>query len=326
MDNYFSNMNLVKIFLKWKWHLLILMAIAAVIAVIISSPWVIKPKFRSTAVLYPANISPYSDESETEQMLQWLNSRDIMDSMIIRFDLSKHYEIPQSHRHYNSIIEYLYNENVRISKTQFESVRIEVLDTDPVRARDMVYAIIDLLTLKIRKTHKEKYAEVVTSYKQLLDSKHKEIDSVLQQHYILRTVFGLLDYGNQTREVARGHLRTVDGNNAQHVNVLEVEKLKKNLEEKGGDFIYYNTLIYSLLEQLARIQSDYEAHLYHYNKEFTYANIVSHPVVADKKVYPVRWLIMAYALVAAALFGLISIALIENSGNIEKKFSEETKS
>lgn len=319
MDNYFSNMNLLRIFLKWKWHLLAIIVIAALIAVVLSSPLVIQPRFRSSAVLYPSNVAPYSDESETEQMLQWFNSRDIMDSIIFHYDLPAHYGISRDHKHFQSIMQYMYNRNVRISKTQFESVNIEVFDTDPVRARDMVISLIDFYNKKIRQIHREKYAEVVDSYKKMIDLKHNEIDSILHQHYILRTEYGIIDYNNQTREISRGHLRTVDGSNAQHINKSEVARLKANIEEKGGEFIYYNTMIYSLLEQLGNLKKEYEDALMHYTKEFTYTNIVSNPEVPDKKATPIRWLILLYTVIAVTFFSIVVIAIIENSRSIQEK-------
>lgn len=322
MDNYFSNMNLLRVFLKWKWHLLVIIAIAAGAAALISSPVFIKEKFRSSAVLYPSNIAPYSDESETEQMLQWLNSRDIMDSIIIQYDLPLHYGISSDHKNFNSVMQYMYNKNIRISKTQFESVNIDVMDTDPVRARDMVNSIIDLYNQKIRQIHREKYREVVASYKQMLDSKQKEIDSVLLQHYILRTQYEIIDYNNQTLEVTRGHLKTVDGSNVKHIDTKAVAKLKSNLEEKGGDFIFYNSMVYTLMDQLGRIKNNYEDALLHYTKEFTYTNIVSRPVIPDKKVFPIRWLIVLYTVVAVTFFSIVVIAIIENSRSIEERISE----
>ena len=319
MDGFFNNMSLLRIFLKWKWHLVVIIGVAAMIAVVISSPLIIKPKFRSVAVLYPSNIQPYSDESETEQMLQWLNSRDIMDSVIQKFDLARHYGVDPGHKHFISLMEYYYQRNVRISKTQFESVSLEVKDTDPVMARDMVYAIIDFYDKKIRATHREKWGEVVESYRRYLNEKRAEIDSVLNQHYILRTKYELIDYETQAQEISRGYLRTIDGNNVQQINTDAVMRLKNNIQEKGGDFLFYDNMITRLIEQMAVIKNDYEMALYHYNKEFTHANIISHPVVADKKSFPIRWLIMLYTVVAAAFFSVLVIALIENSRAIEEK-------
>lgn len=319
MDGFFNNMSLLRIFLKWKWHLVVIIGIAALIAVVLSSPMVIKPKFKSVAVLYPSNIQPYSDESETEQMLQWLNSRDIMDSIINKFDLADHYGVEPGYKHYVSLMEYYYNRNVRISKTQFESVNLEVRDTDPVLARDMIYAIIDFYDKKIRAIHREKWGEVVYSYKRYLDEKKAEIDSVLHQHYILRTKYELIDYESQAQEISRGYLGTIDGRNIREINREGVLRLKDNIQEKGGEFLFYDNMLTRLIEQMALIKQDYEMALYHYNKEFTHANIISHPVVADKKSHPIRWLIVLYTVVGAAFFSVIVIALIENSRAIKER-------
>jgi hypothetical protein len=194
------------------------------------------------------------------------------------------------------------------------------MDTDPVRARDMVYAIIEFYNKKVSNTHREKYAEVVNSYQQYLAIKRTEIDSVLHQHHQLRTNYELIDFGAQSQEITRGYLRTIDGNNARNINTEGVERMKKNIEEKGGDFIYYNEMVFHLIQQLATIQKEYEEALYHYNKEFTHANIVSHPIVADKKSYPIRWLILLYTVIAVSFFSVVIIAIIENSRNIQQNF------
>jgi hypothetical protein len=82
MENFFNNTNLLNLIGKWKWHLLIISIIAAIVSLVVSSPMITTPRFKSVAVVYPSNIKPYSDESETEQMLQWLTSKDVRDSVM----------------------------------------------------------------------------------------------------------------------------------------------------------------------------------------------------------------------------------------------------
>ena len=53
-----------------KWQGFIFWLLSAILAGVFSGPTFITPKFESHAIVYPANIEPYSDESETEQMLQ----------------------------------------------------------------------------------------------------------------------------------------------------------------------------------------------------------------------------------------------------------------
>jgi capsule polysaccharide export protein KpsE/RkpR len=310
MESFFNNINLVKIFVKWKWHFLIIAVIAALIAYIFSSPAFIKPKFKSSCLLYPSNIAPYSDESETEQMLQWLNSRDIKDSVIRKFDLAKHYGIDSSYKYFGSTMGYLYEKNVKITKTQYESIEIVVLDTDPVLARDMVNSILYFCNKKIRYILRSKYEEVVISYKRILNVKKAEMDSVKSQLRMLGNTYDLIDYDNQTLEISRGYLRTVEG--GSNINTKEVIRLKKNIEENGGELVLLKERLENIAKEYSDLAVDYDKAAYNAQMDLTYINVISEPRVADKKSYPTRWLIMLYIMAGALFFGIVAISILEN--------------
>ena len=89
--NNFNTLSIVQLVLKWKWHLIIITLVAAIGGGIFS--FLIKPLYKSEAIAYPANSSPLSEESRTEQMLQILGSQTIADSIINKYDLWKEYEI-----------------------------------------------------------------------------------------------------------------------------------------------------------------------------------------------------------------------------------------
>jgi len=316
MENYFNNMNLLKTLFKWKWHIVIICIIALILGAIFSGPTFIKPKFKSMAILYPSNIAPYSDESETEQMIQWLNALDIKDSIINKFDLAAHYKIDPSYRYYYSTILYEYEKNVSISKTMYESIEIEVMDTDREIAYEMVNSILYYLNKKIKEIHKDKYNEVIAMWEDMMEKREGEINDVLDSLYILRTEYEIIDYGPQAAELTKGYLGTVDGNYAaQNVNMDAVLKLKKNIEERGGEFQRYNTRMYDLLNLYSELQRHYDLAYYDANKEFTYTNIVSEPIVADKKSYPVRWLIVFYFVTVALIMAIVAILIVEGRRN-----------
>jgi hypothetical protein len=311
---------MMKIFFRWKWHLLSIAIIAALLAAVFSGSFFIKPKFKSYALVYPSNIAPYSDESESEQMLQWLQSQDIRDSVIRKFDLAAHYRIDSSYKYFQSTIQYLYNKNVKISKTQFESIEIVVMDTDPVIARDMVLAIIDFCNLKIRKIHRDKYAEVVNSMGLILQEKKAQLDSVEKALSDLRLNYELIDYGAQATEITRGYLRTVDGSNSTNINTKDVLRLKENFENKAGQMAILTQRRNDILHIYSEFELIYDRAVYDAEKVFTFTNVVTPPVVADKKSYPVRWLIVLYSVAAALFFSVVVISVIEN-----KRINQEMK-
>jgi uncharacterized protein involved in exopolysaccharide biosynthesis len=321
MARYFTNTNIIKLHYKWRIHLLVIILLGAIVAAIFSSPLFITPKFKSYALVYPSNVDPYSDESESEQMLQFLQSADIRDQIIKMYDLPKRYKIDSSYKYYQTAMIGEYSKNVQLSKTPFETVKIEVMDADPYIARDMVNSIIRLYDEKVLRTHRAKYKEVVDFIRERLQQKQMEIDSVESQLYVLRTEYGIIDYPNQSREVARGFLRTVDGNNAaQNINTREVLKLKENIEKYGGLYTYLNNRYFELIAEYGKVKMDLDQAEMNYDKEITYSNVISNPYASDKKSYPVRWVIVALTALGIWFFSLITVLIIENFESIKKNF------
>lgn len=321
MARYFTNTNILKLLIKWKFHLGVIVLLGVILAVVLSSPWFITPKFKSFALVYPSNIEPYSEESESEQMLQFMQSADIRDKIIKMYNLDERYGIDSSYKYFKSAMINEYNENVAISKTPFETIKIEVLDADPQVAADMVSSIINLFDQKVLEVHRAKYKEVVDFTENRLERKKQEIDSVEKILYNIRTDYGIIDYPNQSREVARGFLRTVDGDNAaRNINTPEVLKLKENIEKYGGIYTYYNDRYFDLIAEYGKVKMMYDEALMNYNREISYANVLSAPFPADKKSYPVRWVIVVLTALGVWFVSFLVILFIENFESIRRNF------
>ena len=314
MENFFNNTNLLRIVVKWKWHLVILTVLAAVASLIVSSPLLMKPRFKSVAYIYPSNVMPYSDESETEQMLQWVNSKQVRDSVIKKFDLAAHYGISPQEKYFTSTLEYVYTKNVKIAKTQYESVEIAVTDIDPLIAKDMVDAILYYTDLKIRSTHLVKYREVVIAMEKLLKIKYAEIDSAQSAYRRIATNYGVYNVEGQSQEITRGELRTVDGGGG-NINTKDVQKLKQGMMEKSGDLIYLGFRLEGLADEVNEIMLKYDVARFDVDKDFTFVNVVTPPQVADKKSYPKRLFVMFYFVAGTLLFSLLAIAFLERRRN-----------
>jgi hypothetical protein len=312
MEKYFNNTNLINLLLKWRVHLMVILAVALVLSVIFSGSYFITPKFKSVGVVYPANVSPYSEESETEQMFQILQSQDIMDSVINKFNLPDHYRISRDYKHFKTAIYYEYSQNIKIEKTPYDAVRIEALDKDPVMASDIVESIIDYYNMKVRRMHNDKYYEVMDMYRKLLAKKEKDIDSLKTELYNLSVTSGLLGYDQSSEEIMRGYLRTVTSGAAGNINSAEVKRLKENMEKAGGDLILLTESIKNEARAYTAFKVEYEDAMRFYNAKLTYCNVITHPFPADKKSYPVRWLIVSMSFILTFFFSIVIILLVEN--------------
>ena len=109
MEDYFKSKILIQILVRWKLHLAVIIAAAAILAAFFSSSIFITPLFKSYAVLYPSNISAYAKENLSEQMIQVLQSKDILDSIVTKFDLPKHYGIDRNYEYFTSTLLWEYS-------------------------------------------------------------------------------------------------------------------------------------------------------------------------------------------------------------------------
>jgi uncharacterized protein involved in exopolysaccharide biosynthesis len=317
-NNYFSNINLFNLLWKWKRHVIAIVVLSIILAIIFSSPYFIPPRYKSFAIVYPAILNPFASENESEQMLQWLESRDIADSLIKKFNLSEHYNIRPVDRHFHSKTYRTFQRNLVLSSTRFESVKIEITDQDPQTACNMVTAMINLYNKKVNEAHRKKYREILQLEEEKLLNKKAQLDSLMNKIIDIRMNHGLIDYGIQTSEVTRGYLGTFDGSNMANVNHIEIERLKGNIESHGDSLLLLTNLLSSVTHSYSNYLISYEDALRNVNKEMSFASVVSSPVPADKKSYPVRWVIVLVSAIGALLISLIVILAIERKDFINQ--------
>jgi len=311
MDNNFNNLSLVQVIMKWKWHIIIITLAAAICGAIFSSSMFITPLYKSEAVAYPANISPYSDESETEQMLQIINSQSIMDSIVEKYDLWTDYNINKNDKFGKTYMINEYHGKIKISKTPYEAVSVSVMDKDPVVACNIAKDILNFYDQKVHDLHTQKVAEVVEMYDRQLKEKQRNIDSLKQRYTEICTTYGISDISSQSREVTKSML----GGSAK------ASEMQANMEQYGAEIIDLQTKIAAEGNTYVSTKVDYEQNLRFFNSQLTYSNIITEPFPADKKAFPVRWVVVALTGLAALLLSIIVVFIIEN----RKRFVAENK-
>lgn len=310
MDNFFKSSFIIKLVLKWKWHLMVVFALSVILSVFFSGPYFIKPKFKSFAVLYPANIAPYSAENNTEQMLQLLNSEDLLLDIVKKFKLNLEYNIDTADRFYRTKVLGRLKSNLTIRKTEFESVVIEISDYDPNQACDMVKEFINLMNLKARELQRNKTAEIVKINFDQMTDKLRQIDSIETRLQTLRKEYNILDYKIQVKEYSKGYVKNVTNGKGSAKN--DISTTLDNLKTYGGEYYLLDTYLWGLITSYNTIKTEYDKSVSDLKKELTYTNMVTNPVPADKKSYPVRWLIIAITSVSALLFSLMLFSFIGN--------------
>ncbi len=302
MDNTFNNLSLVQIILKWKWHIIIITVAAAICGAIFSSSMFITPLYKSEAVAYPANISPYSDESETEQMLQIINSQSIMDSIIEKYDLWSDYKIDKNYKFAKTYMLNEYRSKIKIGKTPYEAVSVTVMDKDPFVACNIAKDILNFYDQKVHDLHKQKVGEVVAMYERQLRQKQRNIDSLKQRYTEICTTYGISDISSQSREATKSLLS----------GSAKASEMQANLEQYAAELIDLHTKIAAEGNTYVSTKVDYEQNLRFYHSDLTYSNIITEPFPSDKKAFPVRWVVVALSALGALLLSIVVIFIIEN--------------
>jgi len=174
----FNSFSLINYIWKWRKLFLIVCCAAGVLAIFFSSKIFIRPQFKATTIIYAPrtnavskifnnesninerlDIKAYAIEEETEQMMQILNSREIKDVLIDRYDLVNYYGIKTNKKAWKSKLYETVEGLIKISRTQYGAITITVTDWSPEQAAKMANDIAsELDTIKNRIEHERAFA------------------------------------------------------------------------------------------------------------------------------------------------------------------------
>lgn len=308
MQEQFSFSDIIPIIRRNFKTILGLTLLAGILAAVFSGPTFMRPRFKSTAIVYPSNLTPYSKETRTEQLIQLLQSSDIRDTLVEKFDLYRRYDIDVNSKGSKFNVEKEYNSFVGVNKTKFESVEITVEDYSPDTAFLMAQEIITQVNLKARKLQREKSWEIVVMTQEQIDYYESHLDSVEARLNELREEYGLLDYETQTQEVTQGYFRIAASGKTGEAK-KKAEKILEGLSKHGGEFQRLSSLKEFGEEELSELYTANQEAINDINKKLTYTNEVVSPQIPDKKSYPVRWLVVFTAVFSTALFSSILLLL-----------------
>ncbi len=311
-----SNIEIFKVIFFRKKHVLIITFLSMVMAYFFTMPFFIKPVYKSTSFIYPANLGLYSEESQTEQILQFLQSNDIRKYLFKKYSLAKHYKIDTLKRIYPFIYDEIYDKKVSISITKYESVEIKVEDYNPDTAKLLVNGVIEAVNWLIEKEHREKYTDDVNNAKIYLDYKQHEIDS--SQHILdeLNEKYGVVDIPIQLKEAARSYY-------AKEINGAKLSELMGNLGKHGVEFVKMSSYLENQIRDYALAMTEYQKRLseLHSKKSFVaMASKPTYPVVAS---WPKRSLIMVITGISIFVLACIYFIFIDKAKVVYKQISSK---
>jgi uncharacterized protein involved in exopolysaccharide biosynthesis len=322
-NNSFDLKNLLNLIFRYKLPLFIVGGVALVMAIIVCL--IIQPRYKSTVILFPSSsgsisqaiitesqqkkdILRFGEEEEVEQLMQVLMSSEIRNRIIEKYDLFRHYDIDPNSKHANSRLYRAYNSNIDISRTQFMSIKIEVsdisADTAALIANDIA-SLVDSIIFKIQRERAYKAFVIVEREFIAQKEKIKNIEDTLSA----LSVLGVIDVKSQTEMYSEQHaIAIANGNERAKV---EIEKKLDVLASYGSTHSILKEQMFEEIKQLAVLEAKYREAKIDLEQDLPNTYIVSPAEVADKKHFPICWLVVSISVLSALVFSLIIIILFD---------------
>lgn len=327
----FESGNLLVFLYKWRKPLIIISLVGAIISAGVSL--LIDNKYKSTVIMFPTStnsiskallaenfggkddILQFGEEEQAEQLLQILNSDQIRQRIIRKYNLMRHYEIDTTEKFRKTKLMKEYESNISFERTEFMSVKVEVLDESPDTAAMIandIAALLDSVKNRMRKDLAQEAFEIVKDeYFELRDYIHAREDSLKK----LREL-GVYDYESQAERLTEQWGKAVLQNNKRAINELE-ERLDV-LAKYGGAYVAIRDNLEYDKKQLSFLRAKYEEAQVDAQRSLEHKFIVDRAYAAEKKSYPIRWLIVVVSTLATFIITLFSILIVESIKKIKQ--------
>jgi hypothetical protein len=342
---------------RYKKPFLIIGFLSFICAFIFTGPAFITPKFKSSVVFFPTttnsvskallsgitskeDILEFGTEEQAEQLLQILNSDEIRSKIVKKYHLMAHYNIDTLDEYpYTRLYEQL-NNNITFSRTEFMSVKIEVLDKDAQLAADIandIAALLDTIKTKIQRVRALEGLKIVESE---YNNKAMQISLMEDSLKGLRNK-GIFDYKKQSvilnEEYTKANAEYY--NEAAQLSVLQSDKSvptstvistsarvkgaearMKNMQSKlenlanyGGANVSLTEVLTLEREQLSLLKEKYEKAKVDASENLSHKFIVNNAVKSEKKCYPIRWAMILIIMASTLLLLSLVLMLFDNS-------------
>ena len=335
-DRVFDSTNLIVYLYNWRLPLFIVSLVAGILAAVFSGPTFIDPLFESTVTVFPSttnslskallpqkfasrgqDILEFGKEEEAEQLLQILNTDEIRDSIIQKYALMRHYDIDTTGKYAKTELYRTFSSNISFRRTEFMSVEISVLDTDPDTAALMADNIVELLDMVKNRIQRERAYQGL----RIIEGEYLTLKrglEVLEDSLTLLRYKGVHDYEAQS-SVFNEQLATAIIENAPAKSINALERKLDTLAKYGGTYVSIRDELVYLKEEVVKLKTAYDQAKVDVSQSLPATFRVNNAYPAEKKKYPIRWLIVALSMLGAFTATLIAILIWDTIRSSRKK-------
>lgn len=331
----FDSVDLILYLWKRRLPLVIITAVAAIVSIVVALS--IQEKYKSEVILFPAasssvshdllamniaekNILKLGEDEEVEQLLQVLNSDDIRAKIIEKYDLMNHYEIDSNQKYPLTALHKEFSENISFTPTKFMSVRVEVLDKDPQMAADIANDISALVDTTMNNMQRERAQDALKLVEREYFTLRDQIQEMEDSLTVIRS-YGVVEYESQAEVLTDAYAQAIVAGNTR-----AAEKLQQKLEvfaKYGGAYVSIRDYLEFEKKHLSELKSKYVEALVDATQSLPTKFVVNKAFPAEKKSYPVRWLIVVASTFSAFIFAVLLLVVFDAINRRLKEIQEK---
>jgi len=325
----FNFQDILQFIYRWRKHLIIISLVAGIVAAIFSGPQFIAPKYRSEVIFYPttinsignamftdlnqreADVLAFGEEEEAENALQILKSDKLNNRIVKNFNLMEHYKIDPSGKYPYTKLAKEMKKNISYDRTRYLSISISVMDEDPQMAANIangIAAVYDSVKTEVQQqVARQAFSIIESEFK-----KKEEYVWGLRTHLQELGAKGIINVDEQAATISDGLYKLLSsGGSVQRIQKLEAQR--DTLAKYASDYTSsYETLILEL-EELSQLRKRYNKAKVDVEQTIPHKFVLTNATAGEKKVYPVRKLIVLLSMIATFVLASVVLLIIEQT-------------
>jgi uncharacterized protein involved in exopolysaccharide biosynthesis len=319
----FSSVDLI-VFAWEKRIPLIIITTVAFIAAVIGSLFITN-LYKSKVVLYaapntsvskyllsnqnagPLGLLAFGEEDETDQLMQILQSDQIKNKIIQKFDLLNHYDIDPDYEYKWTLLNKKMKKYIHFKRTKYMSVVVEVLDKDPYTAANIANSISDLVDTTLNQIQHDRAMIAYTAVEKEYLGMQNRIKIMEDSLDVLRS-HGIFDDVGQAEEIVRGYSKAINNNDERAMRIFE--KMLDNFAKYSGPYTSLSDFVMNEKKNLAELEQKYLEAKVEAEQILPQKFVVDKAAPDIKKAYPKRSLVVLQSALSAFVLSYIILLII----------------
>ncbi|MEM8886920.1 MAG: hypothetical protein AAGD28_02960 [Bacteroidota bacterium] len=352
-ENAFNLLYIFEVIKRRLTFIAVVVGVSALLAIILTLPFIYKPEFKSSTVIYPTAAERYDainlfhdepilylygESKDVEKLETLANSERIKMFVIDSLNLWEAYGVdPENDAAPKHEVLKTYDGMINTVRISGNGLEIQAYDTDPQRAADIVNLIVEQVDIvnkeminknknSIYSMYKGVYEELVEQMELYTDSARKvrkrynvlntetQTEVLAEQILIAQSELAVTKARGGSNRVPMSKLRSLIEDNPEYP--INLESFREGLDQ----VLSLEEIIEYISRDVKDVREKVEVLEMMQSQDFTTILITEQAQAADKKARPIRWIILLVTLVISALVSILGAVLMDQiTGSFDKK-------